>query len=265
MESNNRNNFRARLSWYWGLLSYKVYANLAAEASKTYLSVAWWVLEPLFLIGVYTLVFSVFLPFGREDFIPNLIVGVSVWQWFNRSVINSTQSIKNATTVITRVPINSLIMPLSGILTDSLKAIGVICVIVVVLQFLSFPVNLAYLALPLVIVTQATFITALSFWAALLVPFVPDLRNLINLAMIGGMLSSGVFYTVHRLPPELRELFLLNPMASLIFDYRNILLHAQPPGLLRLAVILLASSLLIYFAVRFEARFRNSYTRLAMR
>lgn len=259
------NESKAKFLWYWDLLRYKVHANLAAEAAKTYLSFAWWILEPLFLIGVYYVVFSILLPFGREDFIPNLIVGVAVWQWFNRTVINSTQAIKNSAAVITRVPINSLIIPLAGVLTDSIKAMGVLGVVVVVLHFMSFPANSWYAALPLVIMAQAAFTIAISFWAALLVPFVPDLRNVINLGMIGGMLSSGVFYTVHQLPPDLRDLFLLNPMAALIFDYRNILLDGRPPGLIRLSAILLFSLALIHLAVRFEQRFRNSYTRVAMR
>lgn len=253
---------RQLLRWYYDLLVYKVYTNLSVEASKTYLSLGWWLLEPVFLTGVYYVVFGLFLGSNRVTFIPNLIVGVMAWQWFSRSVMNSTRSITNAASVLTRIRINRLFMPMVGLVSDSIKMVVVFAATGLIVNLMGYHASAAYVALPLIVLVQASLITAISFWVALIVPFVQDLRNVISLLMIGAMLGSGVFYTVDRLPPHLREVFLLNPMAEIITAYRSVFIKAQIPDLQRLGFIVLVSMFVAYLAIRFERKFRYSYTRL---
>ena len=54
---------------YSELVSTKVIANLKAEASKSYLSYLWWILEPILHMMVYYLVFGLLLNRGTEDFV----------------------------------------------------------------------------------------------------------------------------------------------------------------------------------------------------
>ena len=64
------------------LIAYKTYADLRAEAERTYLGVVWWFLDPLIHISIYYFVFSVIMSRGTENFIAFLAVGVIVWRWF---------------------------------------------------------------------------------------------------------------------------------------------------------------------------------------
>ena len=53
----------------------------------------WTLLNPLLLLGVYTLVFSVYMRAAIPDYTVFLIAGLLPWQWFASSVALGTSSI----------------------------------------------------------------------------------------------------------------------------------------------------------------------------
>ena len=55
--------FLERFVTFWQLVRVKIWFNLRSEASQSYLSYAWWILEPLLLVGVFFIVFDIFLIF----------------------------------------------------------------------------------------------------------------------------------------------------------------------------------------------------------
>jgi len=249
-----------RLGWYFDLVRFKVYASLVAESARTYLGFLWWILEPIFLIGVYYVVFGIYLSFDRIEFVPLLIVGVTSWQWVNRSVMNSTQSILNKANVLTKLNINRLIMPMTDLISDSIKMLVILIVVILILNVMGYPLNARYSYLPLVFTAQGLLIAALSLWGALLVPFAQDLRYVISLALRALMLGSGVFYNLDRIPATLQQTFLMNPVASIIESYRKILIYQETPLLFHLGWTTVTALLFIVAAVLFERSFRQRYT-----
>jgi lipopolysaccharide transport system permease protein len=249
-----------RLAWYSDLIRFKVYSSLVAESARTYLGFLWWILEPIFLVAVYYVVFGIYLSFDRAEFIPMLIVGVTAWQWLNRSVMNSTQSILNKANVLTKLNINRLVMPLTDLISDAVKMIMILAAVVAILNVMGYSINLRYGYLPLVFATQGLLIAGLSLWGALLVPFAQDLRYVISLALRALMLGSGIFYSLDRIPEDLQQAFLMNPVASIIESYRRILIYGDPPMISHLSYSALAGLVLIGGAVLFERSLRQRYT-----
>jgi len=189
-----------------------------------------------------------------------LIIGITAWQWINRSVMNSAQSILNKANILTKLSINRLIMPMTDLISDAIKMIVILLAVFVILMSMGYPLNPMYLNLPLVFITQGLLISGLSLWGAMLVPFAQDLRYVISLALRALMLGSGVFYSLDQIPLELQHTFLLNPVASIIESYRRILIYSEPPLLAHLAATALTGLVLIAGAVCFERALRQRYT-----
>lgn len=252
----------ARSAWTAELIGYRAYTALASEAARTYLGIAWWIMEPIFLVGVYYLVFGLFLGFRSELFFPNLILGVTAWQWFNRSVMNSTNAITNKGSIVSKIEISRLIFPLSDLFADLFKAVIVFATVLGVLWWIGIEVQAIAWFLPCVVAVQAIFVVAVSLWTALLLPFAPDLRYVISLGLRGLLLGSGVFYSVGQLPLDYRDAFLLNPVAAIITSYRRILITGEPPLIVHLVVITLGSLLTIWLAILLERRIRVQFTRV---
>ena len=79
------------------------------------------------------------------------------------------------------------------------------------------------------------------------------------------MFGSGIFYSYkHVLLPEHREIFLMNPMANLIVNYRRVLMEDVEPFTASLMVIVLVSSLVILLMSRLMKQHNNTLTRLAL-
>src|SRR5690606_25615751 len=52
------------------LVLFSTYAELRAEAARSYLGLIWWVLEPAMMMGAFWLVFDVILKTGGPDYLP---------------------------------------------------------------------------------------------------------------------------------------------------------------------------------------------------
>lgn len=219
---------------------HKAFAILKSDARKNYLNFAWWVLEPLLLMTVFYVVFGLLLQKGGEGFELQLIVGIVAWQWFAASITQSMLSIIRERGLIQLMPIGKWVFPSTVLLVNLIKHSIVFLLLLVLLFIVSGP-GLNWFYLPVVIFAQLSLISAISYSVAAIVPFIPDLKFIITPGIQMLMFCSGVFYSVYVLPEQLQAMFLLNPIANLIEQYRMILLDQVPPDMYSLSVITLGS------------------------
>ena len=74
---------------YIQLILFRSYADLCSQTARTYLSFAWWILDPLFYMITMYIVFVKLLNRGTGDFVVFLLIGVITWRWFFTSVRRS--------------------------------------------------------------------------------------------------------------------------------------------------------------------------------
>lgn len=243
------------------LILYKTYADLRAEAAKTYINYLWWVIDPILSMLVFYLVFGLLFQRGGEGFVAFLLSGLVIWNWYRQSVAHAGGSILNGKGLMNQVHVPKLVFPTVTLLTDLTKFALVLVLLLVFLWISGYPVNVSYLALPVLLVVQLLLIAGLAFCLAGLVPFVPDLRFLVDHLLHLQFFCSGIFYSVKDLPAQYQGWFYLNPMAGLIEDYRSVLLHGIWPHWGRLGLIALGSTLLLALAITFVRRRDREYPR----
>jgi len=250
---------------FWQLVIIKVRFNLRSEASQSYLSYAWWLLEPLLQMVVYYIVFDILLRRGGENFVAFLLTGIVPWLWFSRSVNNSSRSIEQGQGLISQTYLPKPFFPLVVIGQDLVKQQVVFLLLFGFLLYLGFVPNVEWLWLIPIMITQLLLIFAVSFVVSFIVPFARDLQYLINALLMMGLFVSGIFYSYEDvLLPEHREIFLLNPMANLIVSYRLVLLDGTAPMIGSLVVIASASLVVIFLMSKVMRRYNNILTRLAL-
>jgi len=211
------------------LILVKVSANLKAEASHSYLSYIWWVLEPIFQMGVYYFVFRFMLQRGTEHYSAFLLSGLIPWLWFNKAVLGSMNSISGAKGIITLVDIPKIIFPTINVFKDTFKAAIATIVLLCLIILSGITPSFCWLALPVLLLVELLIILAVSYVISSVVPFVPDLTYLVTTGINLLFFASAIFFSVNNIPQEHRRLFYLNPMASLIQNYREVLLFGRWP------------------------------------
>lgn len=249
-------------SRYRELILFKAYADLTSEASRTYLSFLWWIFDPILSMSVYYFVFGVLLQRGTADYVPFLLVGMVTWQWFINTVNHGMTSIWGNAGLMNQVYLPKTVFPSVVIIMDAFKFLIVFTLILLFLWVYGFSPNITYLALPAIFAVEFLFITAVTWFIAAIIPFVPDLRFLVQAVLQLVFFLSGIFFSSTDIPAGLRKYFYLNPMATIIEDYRNILMHAQWPNWNALALIGLSSLLAVFLAGQLIRRYDFVYPRI---
>jgi len=250
---------------FWQLVIIKVRFSLRSEASQSYLSYAWWLLEPLLQMGVFYIVFDILLNRGTEDFVAFLLCGIIPWLWFSKSVNHSGNSISRGKGLISQTYIPKPFFPLVIIGQALVKQTFVFLLLFVFLFVYDYFPSIGWLWLIPIITTQLLLIIAISFIVAFIVPFARDIQYLIDAGLRMTMFGSGIFYSYkHVFLPEHRNIFLMNPMANLIANYRRVLMEDIEPLIGSLAIISLVSILVIFLMTHVMKRHNNTLTLLAL-
>lgn len=251
------------LGRYSELILYKTYADLRAETKRTYLGFMWWVFEPIMFMAVFYLVFGLLLARGTPDFVVFLLIGLITWQWMKACVSHGGMTILGSYALMQRVYLPKIVFPTILILTDTVKFFFVFVLLLLYLWLDGHPPNQTYLALPLVLGVELLFIAAISYFMAAVVPFLPDIRFVVENVLQALFFMSGIFFKASEVVPEAyRMYYYLNPMACLIEDYRGILLYQHWPDWRALAIIALISLLGIIFSASIIRRFEYLYPKI---
>lgn len=243
------------------LLAVLVRSRLQSEVAKNYLNFLWWVFEPMLTLMVFYLVFGILLQRGTDGYVDFLLVGVVVWSWVQKSVSNGNQSLMIGKGLMLQVYFPKILLPLATVLQDLIKQVFVFALLLVYLITAGY-FSISWLALPLVFVLQLAFVAGVTGVVAALVPFVPDLRFVVNTLLQLLMFGSGVFYGLDMIPEIHHDLFLANPVAALINMYRDVLLFGKMPAIDSIVNLSAFSAVFIISAYALLQRFDRRYPRV---
>jgi lipopolysaccharide transport system permease protein len=250
------------INQYLLLILQKSTSDLVAEARQGYLGMLWWVIEPVLYLSVFYFIFVAVFDRGGKDSVVFLLIGLVIWKWFGSSIPKCSNSIFANSGLIKQIYIPKIVFPVITILTTTFKFIIVFFLLLLFLLIIGYGVNTAWLALPLLILMQ--FLLTLSIGGVLsaLIPFLPDLRIVIDNAMLLLFFVSGVFFDFSSASPMAKALLHINPMLGLIESYRNVLVSGVWPDLIILAYIFILSLLLMIIAMYLLHRFDRVYPKI---
>lgn len=244
---------------YRELIWHKAWADFRASAARTYLGVAWWVLDPLINMIVYYIVFGIILNQHREGFLPFLLVGIVAWRFFESGVKQGSRAILQSGSLVTQVAFHKVVFSLSALLTQALQLLFSLIPLVLVLALYGTTATPQMLLFPVVLLVEMLFIMGVALPMAAILPLVPDLGTLQDNLLRLLFYFSGIFFAASQLPPRIESLFWLNPMAWIIHAQRQCLLDAQWPDAMPLLVIAAMGCAGIYLGAWLTAHFDQTY------
>lgn len=233
---------------HWDLISYRVLSEARSENRQLYIGFAWWILEPAAYMAVLYLVFGVVLQRGGPGYAGFLLVGFVFWRWMDGSIKKAGQSLLSAKMILTQVKLAHWIFPLSEVLTGALRFLVVLTLLIGFAVLYTGQAGSAYLALPALLALNLVFIFALGLLLACIVPFFPDSRKIIDNLFQLLFFCSGIFFDISKLDASSAQLLYLNPFASFLSAYRQIMLDGQFPSMAVLYSPLLATVILVALA-----------------
>ena len=239
----------------WSLREFRV------RYSQSILGAAWAILQPLALMIVFSVVFSVFIQVPTDG-IPYPIFAYTAllpWTFFANALSMAIPSLVGNVNLVSRVYFPREILPLSAILVSFVDFIIASSLFVVLMSIYAIPVGPTLLLVPLIVLIQIMLTFGVSLFASAFNVFYRDVRFLIPLALQIWLYLSPIIYPISLIPEKYRALYFLNPMAVIIDSYRRVILYRQMPDWPFLALAAVISFGLTLITYRYFKRAEREF------
>ncbi|MCB0023509.1 MAG: ABC transporter permease [Caldilinea sp.] len=255
---------------YRELLRNLVISDLKARYKNSVLGFFWSLLNPLGMMLVFTLIFGLLVPNVQIERYPLfLLCGLLPWNYFSASVQGSLYSVLGNAGLVKKVYFPRAILPIATVLSQLINFL--LAFVILFAALLIFQSNFSpwLWLLPFVLLIQTIFTIGVALILSTLNVFYRDTSMIMDVLMLAWFFLTPVFYSTALLPDSItllgvtlnpqRLLYILNPMASLVNMYRDLLYWGYRTDLdffLRSAVTAVAVLLFgAWFFRRYSDRF----------
>jgi len=219
-----------------------VLANLVGKDLKAMyrnmaLGFLWSLLNPLVLVVVLSLVWTIFMGAGR-DFPSLVLVALIPWNFFSYCLTGCSGAIRNNVSLIKKVSFPRQILPVSIILTHLVHFAIQSLLIVLVLVLFPPPgkvLGLQLLWLPVLVALEIGLVVGSGLLVAGLNVLYRDVQYITDSLLTILFWASPVLWSAG---PEsgladwgwLRYAYFLNPLAGILEGFRDVLYFGRPPA-----------------------------------
>ena len=231
------------------------------------MGLAWSFLNPVFMLAVYTFVFSVVFKarwgVGGEEsktqFAVVLFVGMIVHGLFaevlNRApglILSNVNYVKKVVFPLEILPVISM----GAALFHTLISLGVLLI-----AFVIFNGHLHWTAIftPLVFLPLIILTLGLAWMLASLGVFIRDVGQTIGIITTVMMFLAPVFYPITAIPEELRPWIMANPLTFIIEQAREALIWGRLPNWLGLGIYTLAATVIAWAGYAWFQKTRKGF------
>lgn len=192
----------------------------------------WTFINPLLQLGVYTLVFSVIMRNGIEDYYLFLFVALIPWIFFSTSVAGGASCIWAQQDMVKKIYFPREILPLAFVTSQFVNMLLSLLVVLAVLIVSGKGLSLiAMLYLPVIMFVEYILALSMTMMFSAITVYLRDMEYLLGIITMAWQFLSPVMYSVDQVPEKILWLFNLNPMSPVIVAYRDILYYGKAPEL----------------------------------
>ncbi|GAF64979.1 ABC transporter permease protein [Bacillus sp. TS-2] len=207
---------------YRQLLAFLVRKELRIKYRDTLLGYFWSLLEPIGLMVIYSIVFSFIAKFSVPNYPLYLISGLIPWMFVNHSVSGGTRVLQANASLLKKVFFPRQIFPLTVVTTNAVNlfiSLVLISIFSIIMSSLNYS---AMIFLPFVLMLQFMLVLSVVLILSAISVYYRDVEFISNLALRGWMYLSPIIYPISIVPDRFQDLYMLNPMATIISLYHHI-------------------------------------------
>ena len=217
--------------WYYrDLLYFLIWRDIKVRYAQSVLGVGWAVIQPVFLMIVFTLVFGRLARLD-SDGAPYAIfsyVALVPWTYFSNALTDSTTSLVQNSALITKVYFPRIILPLSAILSKLIDFTIALGLVIGLLVWYKTVPNVGVAVIPLLVLLMILTAAGLGIWMASLAIQYRDIKYALTFIIQMLMFASPVVYPLNMVPERYQILYSLNPMVGVIEGFRSAFLATNP-------------------------------------
>ena len=247
------------------LLRSMVIRDLKLRYRNSALGFLWSLMSPLLMTLVFILVFTVLTQSNIADYPVYLMAGLLPWLFTQGSIAGALHSVTGSSNLINKVYFPREFLPLAVVLAGFVQFSIAYALLIIGLLIFRVELHTTIIFVPLIMLLNLVFVAGLAMVVATINVFFRDLQHLVEIGLLAWFFLTPIFYTLDIVPNTSflgldvhRWVFSLNPMATLVTDYRYLLMEGYLP--IRHTTVTLVAAIVLfvlgwYLMRRFSHRF----------
>lgn len=252
----------ARRDVFWELTK----RDIAGRYSGSFFGLFWSFLNPLLMLGVYTLAFREFLGMrwpnltSGADFSLMIFSGMIVHSLLAECIMRAPVSIVSQSNLVKRVVFPLAVLPCVTVASSVFNAVLSLLVLLLFVVVSQHALHVTVLYLPLIYAPYVLLLCGVSWLMASLGVFIRDITQIAGVITAMLMFLSPVFYPASNLHEPYRTWITYNPLTLIIEQTRQVVLFGQSPNWLALSWYTLAALAVLLFGYAWFQRTRNGFS-----
>ena len=232
---------------YRQLLKSNIKKEIRGKYKGSFLGVLWSFINPLLSALVYAIVFPIILKSSSPHYVTFLVIGIIPWNFFTTVLNQGTTCILTNAGIIKKVYFPREILPIS-VATSGLVNFLISCLIIFIFLICSgIGFSMYILYLPLIIIAQYILQLGIILITSAVNVYIRDAEYIINFLVMMLFYATPILYSQEMfIGTKFEWIIQVNPFATIITCYRDVLFYKSAPHLKSLLVVLLGS-ILIFF------------------
>lgn len=236
-----------------------VIRELKSRYRGTALGFLWTLLNPLLLMMVYTLVFSLYMRIEMENYASYVFCGLLPWIWFTSSMSEGANSIIAGASLLTKSNFPVEVIPVVSVLCNLINYLLSLPVLLVFLAFNKILPEFSLIYIFPLLFLQLLFTFGLVLMTASLNVFFRDVHHIIPNLLTLWFFLCPIIYPSSIIPSKFKIFLYFNPMALFSLSYQNIFYFNKSPALSMVLTLVIISTLSVFIGSSVFNRFKYAF------
>ncbi len=199
----------------------------------TSLGKLWLILQPLFLLLIYTLVFSKILNvrFGHSENVSTfafyLMAALIAFNGFSESLTRSVSTLSNNRNLLLNTPLKAWVLPLIPVFSSVIIELISVVLLLIFFAVVESKISSILWLYPALLLIRLLLSLAGSYLLAIFSVFFKDIGQALPMLLTVLLFISPILYPMDVIPEAYQPLFFWNLMSHLVEAYRAVLLEGQ--------------------------------------
>lgn len=229
---------------------------LQIQCNGSLFGILWVLLNPLSLTLVYALIFNNImgakLPNHSEKFAYSiyLCAGLLPWNYFTAVLTRNVNVFVDNANLLKKIVFPTLTLPIVILLTETVNFLMAMCVFSLFLIAIGHFPGMVILSIIPLLIMQQTLALGIGIFLGCFHVFFRDVGKSIGIVLQFWFWLTPIVYVSSVLPEMARKiLFAINPMASFILSYQQIILEGRLPNLAMMGTQMILSTIVLAIAL----------------
>ena len=240
---------------------------IASRYKETYLGVLWSFLTPLFLIAIFSFVFTTIMDLnfkggnGLVDLNYPLFIflGISVHSFFSETLGRMNTIIIDNSGYVKKIFFHTELLILVQALAVLFHFLISLILIIIFDSFVHDGISINIFYIPIILFPFFMTILGFAYLLSCIAVFYRDLAQITGSIFTGILFCSTAFYPISSIPIELQTLFFLNPITVPIEQLRLIIFYNSQPNLIHTGVSYGAGILIFGFGLTIYNKYKGDF------